>query len=184
MDSNDVALEAGDRFEGGDGNDAVGGFTRGGTFVGGPGDDEVLFFVSGTFYGGPGNDRAADMQGGTFYGGDGNDLVVTLAGGTFYGEAGNDDGGVVRGSAVFLGGEGNDRADHVWGQGLYCGGVGDDGAVLLSVPNQPDGSPAPGQGGTFIGEAGSDVAGLIFPGGTFIQDGTCPVAFVPPPATP
>ncbi|HJV09354.1 MAG TPA: calcium-binding protein [Acidimicrobiales bacterium] len=177
-------LAAGDRFEGGDGNDVIIGFMQGGVYVGGPGDDSVTFLDSGTYYGGPGEDVAAQMRGGTFYGGDQRDRVFTMFGGTFYGEAGEDEVDGLNGTGIFLGGADHDRADSVVQQALFCGGLGDDNVVLLSVANQFDGSPDPAAGGTFYGEEGTDEVGLFFPGGTFFQDGPCPVAFVPPPAIP
>ncbi|MFN2606924.1 MAG: hypothetical protein ABR511_03355, partial [Acidimicrobiales bacterium] len=122
--------------------------------------------------------------GGTFYGGDGNDTVVTLSGGTFYGEAGDDYVSGVNGTGVFLGGEGNEIVSNVYEQGLFCGGPGVDDVDMLSLFQSPPGTPNPLAGGTFYGEEGDDFVNFLLPGGTFIQDGTCPVAYVPPPVSP
>ncbi|MCA1704036.1 MAG: hypothetical protein LC808_12540, partial [Actinobacteria bacterium] len=85
---------------------------------------------------------------------------------------------------VFLGGEGNEIVSNTRAQGLYCGGPGDDSAAELSAFDPFPGVPSPERGGTFYGEEGNDQVGLFLPGGTFIQDGTCPVPYVPPPASP
>ena len=52
-------------------------------FLGGDGNDTVVYMYGGTFNGGGGVDYVFDMFGGTFNGGAGDDVVYTNHGGTF-----------------------------------------------------------------------------------------------------
>lgn len=164
-----LGLQAGDYFDGGEGNDLVNAL-EGGIFFGGPGDDyagALSRASSGLFYGGEGEDGVAFGTGSTatFYGGDGIDRG-TASGGTIYGEAGDDNVASVGGTGVYFGGVGNDFVGGINVGGLFCGGPGDDGNGIMF-------------GGTYYGEEGNDSAGIIFPGATFVQDGECPVQGTP-----
>jgi Ca2+-binding RTX toxin-like protein len=102
-------LDAGDVFIGGAGDDRVV-FLNGGTFDGGAGNDSVDFPQEGTFDGGAGDDRVVFLNGDVFIGGAGDDRVVFLNGGTFDGGAGDDRVAVLNGG-TFDGGAGDDRVD-------------------------------------------------------------------------
>ncbi len=165
-----VTLGANDFFSGGAGNDFMNGVLDGGQVLGGDGDDQVLLMDAGTFYGGPGNDSVSSIRGmATFFGEDGNDSVGSNLAGLFRAGPGDDRGGSVRGTGIYLAGDGNDTASATREQGLYCGGLGDDSLTFLSSTSVDV------RGGTFIGEEGNDTVGFFFPGGTFVQDGDCPV---------
>lgn len=164
FDGNDrvEGLSEGDLFLGGAGDDHMTGDDRrtllkDATFVGGAGNDFVMFMRGETFDGGAGNDTVGFLYGGTFNGDAGDDHVSFLRGGTFNGDAGNDS--VFRlGTGTFNGGAGNDIVGRLEGVGLatFNGGAGDDHVGSL-------------EGGTFNGGAGSDTVGLQR-GGTFNQD--------------
>jgi opacity protein-like surface antigen len=82
-----------DVFCGFGGDDQIGvGFAldEGDIFLGGAGNDEVDSINYGTFYGGAGNDEVDSINYGTFYGGAGNDYVDNNEFGTFYGGPGDD----------------------------------------------------------------------------------------------
>jgi hypothetical protein len=98
----EAALDEGDIFLGGAGNDYVS--HNAGTFYGGAGNDGVEV-NSGTFYGQEGSDSVIVNEG-TFYGGADTD-IVDVNSGTFYGEEGNDIVDVNGGT--YYGGAGNDR---------------------------------------------------------------------------
>lgn len=98
----------GDVFLGGAGNDAVVFLRQGSTFFGGAGDDRAdWIFEDSTFHGGDGADFSAFLEGGTFNGGDGPDELVFLNEGTFNGDAGEDVVTFLLGG-TFNGGEGVD----------------------------------------------------------------------------
>ena len=107
------ALEAGDVFLGGAGDDTVF-VVRGGVFNGGPGDDAVYVVPGGVFNGGPGDDVVVLLDAGTFNGGPGSDYVSHMSGG------------------VFNGGEGPDVVDDLHG-GTFNGGPGED--IVIRRPS-------------------------------------------------
>ena len=76
---------------------------------------------------------------------------------------------------VFLGGEGSEVISNLRAQGFFCGGAGIDYVDILSSFDPAPGVRSPERGGTFYGEEETDHVGIFLPGGTFVQDGPCPV---------
>ena len=122
------AIDAGDIFLGGVGNDTVS--LNKGTFYGGEGDDRIHKGNEGTFNGGAGNDVVIfNAPGGTFNGGAGNDRVSEQHG-TFNGGAGDDE--VDFNHGTFNGGVGNDTATFNFPEGTFNGGDGTDSVTFLN----------------------------------------------------
>jgi Ca2+-binding RTX toxin-like protein len=128
-----------DRFDGGDGDDAIFGYGGNDELYGGNGND-VIDGGTGNdkLYGGTGNDAILGEAGNDqAYGGSGNDIISGGEGNdTLFGESGNDN---------LVGGKGNDRLDGGSGRNVLDGGEGNDTLVAARDGN-----------GTLDGGAGDD----------------------------
>ena len=145
----------------------------GDVLCGGPGNDEVYWYMyGGTFRGSGGNDEIFIMEGGTFDGGPGNDHVFQMHGGTFYGGPGSDSAGEDMTGGVFYGGPGHDGTSDFFAGTIY-GGPDSDFVSWMGSRATLDGGPGDDQvewlaGGTFDADPGDDLVSFNMTSGTFL----------------